>query len=240
MAKALEVYKVTNNDTYPTALADGNIKMPDTGTYSYQGNGATYCLSGTNTGITYRVTSSVMNPTQGICPATLPDGSYCPTGYIVVPPDNTFSTAGFCAMKYEAKNASGIAVSTASGAPWTSITQTAAITTATAACAGCHLTTEAEWMTIAANVLSVPSNWSSGTVGTGYIYQGHVNDNPGSGLSASTDDTDGLNGITGGTGAVGSNSRRTLTLSNGEVIWDFSGNVWEWTNATIAGGSSQV
>jgi formylglycine-generating enzyme required for sulfatase activity len=27
--------------------------------------------------------------------------------------------------------------------------------------------------------------------------------------------------------------RRTHTLSNGEIIWDLSGNVWEWTNDSI-------
>lgn len=32
---------------------------------------------------------------------------------------------------------------------------------------------------------------------------------------------------------AGSNQRRTLTLSNGEVIWDLAGNVWEWVDQTI-------
>jgi len=30
--------------------------------------------------------------------------------------------------------------------------------------------------------------------------------------------------------ADGKEQRRTFTLSNGTVIWDISGNVWEWTN----------
>ena len=36
----------------------------------------------------------------------------------------------------------------------------------------------AEWMTLAANVLSVPSNWSGGSVGSGYIYSGHNDNDP--------------------------------------------------------------
>lgn len=89
-------------------------------------------------------------------------------------------------------------------------------------------------MTIAADVLSVKYNWSGGEVGSGYIYQGHVSNNPGSALAASADDADGLYGITGGTGSTsGTNGRRTLLLSSGETIWDFSGNVWEWTQQAI-------
>ncbi|MFZ2126293.1 MAG: prepilin-type N-terminal cleavage/methylation domain-containing protein [Candidatus Microsaccharimonas sp.] len=157
----------------------------------------------------------------------------CPTGYIVVPGNTTFGTDDFCVMKYEAKNSSGFTVSEAAGAPWVSISQTSAIATATGACSGCHLITEAEWMTIAANVLSVASNWSGGSVGSGYIYSGHNDNVPANSLAASTDDNDGYSG-TGQT--TGSNQRRTLTLTNGEVIWDLAGNVYEWTNATIASG----
>ena len=31
--------------------------------------------------------------------------------------------------------------------------------------------------------------------------------------------------------------RRTLILTNGEVIWDLAGNVWEWTSGTTEGGN---
>ncbi len=104
---------------------------------------------------------------------------------------------------------------------------------AAAACTGCHLITEAEWMTIAQNVLSVASNWSSGIVGNGFIYSGHNDNSPANALAASSDDTDGYY-LTGNTSP--SNQKRTLTLSNGQVIWDFAGNVWEWTNGTMTGG----
>lgn len=86
-------------------------------------------------------------------------------------------------------------------------------------------------MTIAANVLSVPSNWSGGSVGNGFIYSGH-NDGTPNILAASTNDSDGYYG-TGNTSP--SNQRRTLTLTNGEVIWDFAGNVGEFVAGTITG-----
>lgn len=149
----------------------------------------------------------------------------CPVDYAFVYGNSTLGTSNFCVMKFEAKNVGGIATSQASGAPWTSISQTDAITASTAA--GGHLITEAEWMTIAAEVLSVNHNWSSGEVGEGYIYSGHNDNVPSSALVASDSDTDGYTG----TGeSAGSNQKRTLYLKSGDVIWDFAGNMYEWTS----------
>jgi hypothetical protein len=146
-------------------------------------------------------------------------------------------------MKYEAKQvgATTTPISQASGLPWVNISQTTAIANAPntknqdgSTCTTCHLITEAEWMTIAQNVLGVASNWSSGVVGTGYIYSGHNDNVPGNAIEASADDTLGYTG----TGNVDpSNQRRTLTLTNGEVIWDLSGNVFDRTAGTIAGSA---
>src|SRR5690606_1541964 len=88
----------------------------------------------------------------------------CSPGFIPVPGNNMFSTNNFCVGKYEAKNVGGTATSQASGQPWTGISQTDAITTASVACTGCRLINEAEWLTIAHNVVNVASNWSGGTV----------------------------------------------------------------------------
>jgi len=150
-------------------------------------------------------------------------------------------------MKYEAKQVgtSTAPISQAAGTPWVNISQTTAIANAPntknadgSTCSTCHLLTEPEYMTIAQNVLSVPSNWDNGagvhTVGTGYIYSGHNDNTPANALAPSADDTDGYNG-TGNTSP--SNQRRTLTLTNGQVIWDMAGNVYDWTNATIAGNA---
>lgn len=156
----------------------------------------------------------------------------CPAGFIPVPGNTHYGTSDFCVMKYEAKNVGGTATSQATGNPWVSISQTSAITTAQGACSGCKLITEAEWMTIAMNAISVPSNWVSGTVGSGTMYRGHTDNAPANALAASANDSDGYTG----TGQSSGEQRRTLTLTNGEVIWDFAGNVYEWTDATITGG----
>jgi len=164
--------------------------------------------------------------------------SPCPQGYVLVSNNPNINTddeyytrmqkQAFCVMKYEAKNVNGVATSQASGTPWVSITQTAAISACQSA--GSHLITNDEWMAIARNAEQVASNWSGGSVGNGYMYSGHNDNSPANSLAASTDDNEGYFG----TGNTSGNQRRTLTLSNGSVIWDLAGNVWEWTNNTIA------
>lgn len=161
----------------------------------------------------------------------------CPVGFIVVPGNSHYGTSDFCVMKYEAKNVGGTATSQASGNPWASISQTSAITAAQGTCSGCHLITEAEWMTIAMNALSVSGNWVSGTIGSGTMYRGHSDSNPNNALAASSNDSDGYSG-TANSGS--SEQRRTLTLTNGEIIWDFAGNVGEWTDVAITGGQPGV
>lgn len=205
--------------------------------YTYSNSRAAFCLIATNTRIpdkSYSITEkdTVM---EGECEKILIN---CPEGFIGVPGMPAYSTSDFCVMKYEAKNdGDGNPVSRPSGSPWTGISQTMAIARAATACTGCRLITDREWLTIAANVLSVNSNWSGGKVGSGYVFKGHVNDGPGSALAASSDDSDGLFGMSPSTigDGVQYNSRRTLTLTNGEVIWDLSGNVFEWVSDHMTG-----
>ncbi len=108
-----------------------------------------------------------------------------------------------------------------------------------------HLITNPEWMTIARNVESQATNWSGGNVGLGYLFAGHNDNSPAKARPASTTDTgdyrcaytDGdpgtenpsgcpTNTASGQSGSVG-NQVRTLSLSNGSVVWDLAGNVWE-------------
>lgn len=39
---------------------------------------------------------------------------------------------------------------------------------------------------------------------------------------------------------LGGNQRRTLTLTNGNVIWDLAGNVWNWTSGTSTTGQPGI
>jgi hypothetical protein len=88
------------------------------------------------------------------------------------------------------------------------------------------LITNGEWQTVARNIEATNSNWSGGSVGQGSIPMGHSDFSPNHALPAtdsSTGYTDTLNNA-----ANGWKQRRTHWLSNGEIVWDLSGNVWEW------------
>lgn len=237
--KQLALY-FTENNSYPTSL-DANkcvltpkpdtnycLKTNSTNTFTYTGNEVAYNLTLKKGNTTYGISNNSS-------PIDTSQPTDCPSGFIPVPGSATYGTKGFCVMKYEAKDAgNNVPVSVPAGTPWVNISQTTAITNSAnvAGCTGCHLISEAEWMTLAQNVLSVPSNWSSGTVGTDFIYSGHNDNVPSNSLPVTTDDNDGYNGTN---NTTGSNQRRTLTLTNGEVIWDMAGNVEEWTTGQIIG-----
>jgi len=90
---------------------------------------------------------------------------------------------------------------------------------------GAHLITNQEWMTIARNVEQQSSNWTLGTVGTGYLFNGNSSE-VSRGYKAFADRYDVDKG-------VNRNQRAVFTLSNGSQIYDFSGNVWEHTMVDI-------
>ncbi len=128
-------------------------------------------------------------------------------------------------------------VSVASGYPIANITQTNAITYCSAVTLNgnaAHLQNNNEWMTMARDAEAQASNWTNGSVGSGLLFRGHTDNAPATALVASTDDTAGYTG-TGNSSGSSPEQKRTLTLSNGSVIWDLPGNVWEWTNNTIQG-----
>ncbi|MDD4409556.1 MAG: fibrinogen-like YCDxxxxGGGW domain-containing protein, partial [Candidatus Pacebacteria bacterium] len=155
----------------------------------------------------------------------------CPSGFID-------TSLGFCVMKYEARNVGGVATSTTDGTPWTGITQSDAIQE----CAdiGAHLLTGQEWTSIARDIEKVPSNWSDGVVGSGYLSRGYS----ASTSNASDGFTDTVMAPYTGTGyeyntaadTVGPSGsfalKRIHSLLNGQVIWDLAGNAWEWNNST--------
>lgn len=229
-------YPDTTDCTIPDSLTNKCIKPSSGNAYSYQSDNAAYPPSFTlyakNSDLIYKITSDS---------AILKVPMICPQNFINVPGSQTYGTDDFCVMKYEAKRVGSTTtpISKASGSPWASVSQADAIAYSSnvAGCVGCHLITEAEWLTIAQNVLSVASNWSGLAVGSGYIYIGHIDNVPYGPLSADTNDANGYFN----TGNVANNpQRRTLTLTNGEVIWDFSGNLAEWTSGTATVGQPGI
>jgi len=142
-------------------------------------------------------------------------------------------------------------VSVASGFPIAQINQTEASTACGTIALGSttsHLITNAEWMTLARNAEAQNTNWSGGSVGSGYLYAGHNDNQPAKALIASTTDTGNnacaytdsagtteapascpTNTASNTSGTAG-NQKRVLSLSNGSSLWDISGNVWEWNS----------
>ncbi len=109
---------------------------------------------------------------------------------------------------------------------------------------GAHLITNPEWMAIANNVASVSANWcnkdgtgcgnSPGTAGK-ILANGHNDSVPAKALEAGEDSQPCFGTTSDGSNVCGgkSSQKRTLQLSNGEIIWDFAGNVWQWVDAQI-------
>lgn len=95
-----------------------------------------------------------------------------------------------------------------------------------------HLINNNEWMTIARNVEQVSANWCNrdgsgcgnvpGTPGK-ILANGHNDSKPNKALPAGSDNQPNFM----------DDQKRTLTLSNDRIIWDFAGNVWQWVDATI-------
>jgi formylglycine-generating enzyme required for sulfatase activity len=89
-------------------------------------------------------------------------------------------------------------------------------------------------MTAARSIEAHLLNWNSLEPGTGQINRGHTDSVPLQSLEASTND----NPCAGtqeesSCSTSGFSQKRTHTLGNGQVIWDFSGNVWEWVDWTV-------
>ena len=152
----------------------------------------------------------------------------CPTNFVLVPKLYSYTTADFCIAKYEMKNSSG-AKSDAAGTPWVSITRNDAITACQALGTRYDLITNDQWQTVARNIADVAENWSTGTAYDGQLNPGHSDHVPNNSLAASKDDTQACEG-TGQTcsDTVWDSQRRTNKLSNGNVVWDLGGNVYEW------------
>ena len=225
-----------------------------------------YSTDGTN----YKVTASpeaqknIQNMSQYAQGSSITlQGGY-PQTWVRVPGNPTFGTNDFYVMQYDAKcadNKGNVLSTNDTGYQtyWNSSTTATACTptnnlqitsaqngfpiayisqtTAAQYCSkiGAHLITNNEWQTIAWNAENVASNWSGGAIASGTMPRG----NSGSSWAQSDSNQYGLAGTT-STHQSTFTYIRTLTLSNGQIIWDMAGNVWQWTNDTIVGTNEPI
>lgn len=121
------------------------------------------------------------------------------------------------------------------GTPWVNINRDQAIAECQSLGVGYDLISNDEWQATAKNLESNPKNWTSGEVGKQMMYRGH-SDYPEEGSLAVSDITDPYNGTNNTENEIwgeGKEQRRTLYLSDGQVLWDFAGNVREWVKDSI-------
>lgn len=101
------------------------------------------------------------------------------------------------------------------------------------ALSGGHLVFLELWKKIAKDISLNGVNWTGGVVGSGTMNRGHSDNAPAYSLPISSDG-DGyyLTGQTTG------EQKRTHIFSNGGVIWDWAGNLWEYLYETQNSGST--
>lgn len=158
--------------------------------------------------------------------ATITYNRECPDdNWVPVEPTDGISD-DFCVMQFEARdNGSGEPISTPSGLPWRNVSHSASITYCAALGGQYGLINNDEWMIMALQVEDNLLNWNSGYLPSG-------NSDPASSLLETTDESDPWNG-TGFTAVTGWHQRRTFHLSNGSVVWDLAGNLFEWVDWTV-------
>lgn len=175
----------------------------------------------------------------------------CEAGYVPVSayslPDGTY-VPSFCVFQYEAHFVASFGWTGDVGRFGNAVSNGAQYDNAVAACQsiGAKIISDEEWLSIAHQAAIVPSNWSGGSVGSGYMARGwsanssSVPADPWTNtVQAGVHDASCMYNIgpnqCGSTGDI--KFRRTLNLSNGAVIWDFGGNMSEWTSGVLPVGS---
>lgn len=151
--------------------------------------------------------------------------------WVLVPGNPSYGTSDFHVMAYEAKNVGGVATSQADLTPWGLIDLPGAVVSCAALGSGAHLVTMAEAQTINRNIESQALNWADGVIGSlvstgGGLKRGNAGSNDSAGYSHNAAESD-----------IGRNPKAKLVLSNGGIIWDWSGNVSEWIYGAGAGGT---
>lgn len=166
----------------------------------------------------------------------------CPVNYVPVPRNPDLMVMNdFCVSKYEMKNVSNVATSQKEDPPWVSIvfsdmlTRCQDLNALNSVTNRYDLISNPEWMTMIRNAELVDENWSpvNGVqkAGVGILAKGHTDGVPSSALAAG-EDSDPYSG-TNNSATSGWEQRRTHVLSNGEIVWDLAGNVFDRINWTV-------
>lgn len=228
----------TTSPALPAGLSISNTTCVISGTPSVVSASSTYTVTATNSAGSTSATVNLWT---------------CPTNFIPVDisaENSGFGVSPFCVAKYEMKcvgsdctgahnteaingpGTNAVATSRPNGLPW----YRPPIAHARTGCSNLNaingvinkyrLPLNAHWMTIARSIERNGANWSSGVAGDGQINMGHTDGSPAGYLSV-VDPNDPYDG-TGNSSSSGWNQKRTHQLLNGQVIWDFGGNVTEW------------
>jgi hypothetical protein len=119
------------------------------------------------------------------------------------------------------------------GRPWREVSFTNASRFCRALGPGYDLISNQEAMTLARELEKVDANWSGGTPGAGRMPEGRTDTIGREGVL----DVQNVEDAYDGTGrsasdppGMGWEQRRVLFLSTGKLVWDFPGNVQEWTD----------
>ena len=115
--------------------------------------------------------------------------------------------------------ASNVPVSIADNQPWRETLADDAAAECESLGTNYHLISNEEWIAIAREIELQDANWTGATVGSGCIIRGN-----------SGDTTCGYSSTTNPDSGTGRNARAKHVLSNGEEIYDISGNLWEWAD----------
>jgi formylglycine-generating enzyme required for sulfatase activity len=129
-----------------------------------------------------------------------------------------------------------IPASSSTGSPWRRINPNNASAECnslnTGGATNYDLISNPEWMTIARNAEGVSSNFQAGVMARGWAAHITYGDTWSNTAVAPSTDSNCLYNTGANTCASPGDHlyKRTLTLSNGEEVWDLSGNVWEWVD----------
>ena len=152
----------------------------------------------------------------------------CPRDFVGVPANQEYSKKSFCVAKYEMKKKSRKATSHPKSQPWR-IQRQGAISQCKKIGHRYSLLTNDRWQNIVRNAETFHKNWMDHSVGSvGGMSQGHTDNHPPHGLEAGPDNNGCFGKTASCTNETWHSQKRTLTLSNKEIIWDLGGNVAEW------------